>query len=97
MNVLFYLREQLIDHTVANTSTAAGRSTLLADGVQLIEDDDVQSTLITLLLVLEDNIESVCLNDCDLVLNSPPSPRPRTAYGCSLPKHPRTCSESRDR
>lgn len=46
------LREQLVDNTVANTSTTASRATLLANCIQLIEDDDVQATLVTLCLVL---------------------------------------------
>ena len=46
------LGEQLVDDTVANTSTTASRATLLADCIQLIEDDNVQAALVALCLVL---------------------------------------------
>ena len=48
-----YLREKLVDNGVADTSAIVCRTTLLEYGVQLIEDDDVQATLVALLLVLD--------------------------------------------
>ena len=46
------LGEQLVDNTVAHASSIIGGPTLLADGVQLIEDDDMQPTLVALGFVL---------------------------------------------
>lgn len=46
------LGQQLIDDRVSHTGSSACRSTLLADGVQLIEDDDVKTRLVSLGLVL---------------------------------------------
>ncbi len=47
-----YLGQKLVDDTVANSSTVLRRPTLLANCIQLIEDDDVQTALIALGLVL---------------------------------------------
>ena len=47
-----YLREKLVDNGIADAGAIVCRTTLLEDGVQLIEDDDVQATLVALLLVL---------------------------------------------
>lgn len=47
-----HLREDLVDDGVADTGTAAGGATLFEDGVEFIEDDDVEATLVALLLVL---------------------------------------------
>lgn len=47
------LTEKLVDDTVTDTgSTTSARASLLAYSVQLVEDDDVQLRLVTLLLVL---------------------------------------------
>ena len=47
------LTEKLVDDTVADTGSAAGSgASLLAYGIQLVEDDDVQLRLVALLLVL---------------------------------------------
>lgn len=50
------LRQQLIDDTVTDTSPTAGGSTLLEDSVQLIEDDDMETTFILLLFILVGDI-----------------------------------------
>lgn len=47
-----HLREQLIDDRVADTGSAPSRTTLLADGVELIKDDNVQARVLALSLVL---------------------------------------------
>ena len=47
-----YLGEKLVDDAIAHTSSSARGATLLANGIQLVEDDDMQTALIALLLVL---------------------------------------------
>lgn len=39
------LRQQLIHHRVVHARAAGARASLLADGVQLVEDDDVQAAV----------------------------------------------------
>lgn len=39
------LREQLIDHRVMHARAAGARASLLADGVQLVKDDDVEAAV----------------------------------------------------
>lgn len=46
------LGEKLVDDAVTYARTAAGRPTLLADGIQLVKDDDVQTALVALGFVL---------------------------------------------
>lgn len=38
-------RQQLVDHRVVYTRAAGARASLLADSIQLIEDDDVQAAV----------------------------------------------------
>jgi hypothetical protein len=46
-------RQQLVDHAISNASSAASAATsLLADRVQLVEDNDVKTTLVPFLFVL---------------------------------------------
>ena len=40
-----YLGQQLVDHSVVHAGAARHAATLLTDGVDLIEDDDVQPTV----------------------------------------------------
>ncbi len=47
-----YLGEKLVDDAVAYTCASSCGAALLADCVQFVEDDDVQATLVLLLLVL---------------------------------------------
>lgn len=39
------LRKQLVDHGVVHACAAGARASLLADGIQLIKDDDMQATV----------------------------------------------------
>lgn len=39
------LRKQLVDHGVVHARAAGARASLLADGVQLIKDDDMQAAV----------------------------------------------------
>lgn len=39
------LRKQLVDHGVVNACAAGACASLLADGVQLIKDDDMQAAV----------------------------------------------------
>ena len=47
-----YLGKKLIDDAVSNTGSTLSRPTLFTNRIQLIEDDDVQTTLVTLGFVL---------------------------------------------
>jgi hypothetical protein len=46
------LRQELVHDTVTNIAGSVGRPTLLEDGIELIEYDDVQSTFISSFFVL---------------------------------------------
>lgn len=39
------LRQQLVDHGVVHARAAGARASLLADGIQLIKDDDMEATV----------------------------------------------------
>lgn len=39
------LGQELVDHGVVHPRAAGARSSLLADGVQLVEDDDVEAAV----------------------------------------------------
>lgn len=47
-----YLGQQLVDNRVANTGIACCSTTLLANGIQLVKDDDVEGALVSPFLVL---------------------------------------------
>jgi hypothetical protein len=47
-----HLREKLVDDRVSDTSAVVRRTTLFANGVELVEDDDMKAGLVSLLLVL---------------------------------------------
>lgn len=49
------LRKQLIDDGIADTGTVVRRTTLFADGVELIEDYDVKPALMAFLLFLSES------------------------------------------
>lgn len=44
--------EQLIDNSISNAGSTVGTSTLLENGIQLVEDDDMQTALISLFFIL---------------------------------------------
>lgn len=90
-----------ISHTGSPTST---RASLLADGIELVKDDDVQAGFIALGFVLQAKIESdfrthvVGANSntsrkCarSKIGHEPPSQHPQRAFECSPPRHRRTC------
>lgn len=39
------LRQELVDHSVVHARAAGARASLLADGVQLIKDDDMEAAV----------------------------------------------------
>lgn len=39
------LRQELVDHSVVHARAAGTRASLLADGIQLIEDDDMEAAV----------------------------------------------------
>lgn len=39
------LRQELVDHSVVHARAAGARASLLADGIQLIKDDDMEATV----------------------------------------------------
>lgn len=39
------LRQELVDHSVVHARAAGARASLLADGIQLIKDDDMETTV----------------------------------------------------
>lgn len=47
------LGEKLVDNRVANACAVVARATLLADGIELIKDDDVEFRVVALGLVLD--------------------------------------------
>lgn len=49
-----HLGEDLVDDSVAYASAAAGGTTLFEDGVELVEDDDVEAALVALLFILQE-------------------------------------------
>jgi len=100
-----HLGQQLVDDRVADAGATAGRATLLADGVELVKDDDVQARVVPLGLILQEGGGGRGggrgVLDVSLVTyrarhgtsdrNRPPSPRPQTACGCSPRTRRQTC------
>jgi hypothetical protein len=56
------LGQHLIDNAVADSSPIVGGTTLFENGVQLVKDDDMQATLVPLLLVLRAQSASLLSN-----------------------------------
>ena len=44
--------EKLVDNTISNTSSSRSRATLFTNGIQFVENDDMESTLIAFFFIL---------------------------------------------
>lgn len=58
------LRQELVDHSVVHTRAAAACASLLADGIKLIKDDDMEAAVGSQLEQIE--LKKKCLIQCCL-------------------------------